>query len=181
MMIRDLEDRTLTLRLFKGRLGLLTLLGLLLSIGILSYSPFAFGAGQADAQQVRPAIAAVRGDRSAGKTIYERYCHYCHGRKGYGDGPVGTAITPHPADFVHDSKRMAKSDEKLFKSIRDGVQRKIGGEAMAMPRWAHILTEKQIWDVLAYIRQLESSGRIREGLDVRSRQGVLNPAKSKKR
>jgi len=123
----------------------------------------------------------VRGDTAAGKIIYERYCHYCHGRQGYGDGPVGTAITPHPADFVHDSKRMAKSDEKLFKSISNGVQRKIGGEAMAMPRWANILTEKQIWDVLTYVRHLESSGRIREGLDLNIRKGASAPAERKKR
>jgi len=179
-MIRYLEGRPRTLSLVKVRLGLLTFFGLLLSVGVFFGSPSAFGSGQADTQTT-PAVAGARGDRLAGKTIYERYCHYCHGRQGYGDGPVGTAITPHPADFVHDSKRMAKSDEKLFKSIRDGVQRKIGGEAMAMPRWADILTEKQTWDVLAYIRQLEGSGRIREGLDINSRKGASVPADSKKR
>jgi len=125
--------------------------------------------------------AGKHGDTRAGKVIYDRHCHYCHGRKGYGDGPVGTAITPHPADFVHDSKRMRKSDGKLFKSIRDGVQRKIGGEAMAMPRWANILTEDDIWDVLAYIRELEKTGRVREGLDSNGYKGAAGPPKSKKR
>jgi len=111
-----------------------------------------------------PGSVRGRGDPAAGKAVYDRYCHYCHGRKGYGDGPVGTAITPHPADFVHDTKRMSKSDEKLFKSISNGVQRKIGGEAMAMPRWAGVLSVKQRWDVLSYVRELEREGRKREGL-----------------
>ena len=82
-----------------------------------------------------------------------------------GDGPVGTAITPHPADFVHDRKRMAKTDEELFKSITEGVRRPLGGDEMAMPRWADILTVQQRWDVLAYVRQLEREGREAEGAD----------------
>ncbi len=166
-MIRETEDRPRSLRAIKGRWVLLAL-GVFLSSGVFHVSHLALGAGR-------------RGDATAGKAIYERYCHYCHGRKGYGDGPVGTAITPHPADFVHDSKRMAKSDEKLFKSISEGIQRKIGGEAMAMPRWANILTEEERWDVLAYIRELESAGRAREGLGSNERKGASGPVKSKKR
>ncbi len=98
---------------------------------------------------------AAAGDPEAGRAIYDRHCHYCHGRKGLGDGPVGIALTPKPANFVRDAKRMAKSDEELFKSISEGVQRADGGsEAMAMPAWQTILSEKEIWDVLAYVRQL---------------------------
>ena len=127
-----------------------------------------------------PVKAVKRGDAAAGKVIYERHCHYCHGQKGYGDGPIGTAITPHPADFVHDSKRMARSDEKLFKSISEGKQKDIGGEAMAMPRWAHILSEADIWDVLAYVRELEKSGRVAEGLPPNVRAAAENENQMRK-
>lgn len=147
---------------FARRHWVLLFMGLISSSGLvpaLNVS-FVFGAGQ----ETTKATGLSGGDAAAGKAIYERHCHYCHGQKGYGDGPVGTAITPHPADFVHDSKRMRKSDEKLFKSISEGVQRKIGGEAMAMPRWAHILSKKDISDVLAYVRELERQGRLKEGL-----------------
>ncbi len=125
------------------------------------------------------AQAARRGDPVAGKAIYDRHCHYCHGTRGLGDGPVGTAITPHPADFVHDSKRMKKSDEKLFKSISEGVQRKIGGEAMAMPRWAHILSVQDIWNVLSYVRELERKGRASEGLEINDGTGAGNAKKTR--
>ncbi len=163
-----------------GLKGLMALT-VFLSFGFFSFAQLAHGAGDPLNVKVRSAPPGQRGDPVAGKAVYERYCHYCHGRKGYGDGPVGTAITPHPADFVHDTKRMRKSDEKLFKSISDGIQRKIGGEAMAMPRWANILSEKQRWDVLAYVRELERAGRTAEGLSLNVRKGARAPVKSKER
>lgn len=98
-------------------------------------------------------------DLTRGKEIYEQYCHFCHGYKGYGDGPVGIALSPHPANFVEDSKRMAKTDEELFKSITEGIHRDIGGEAMSMPRWQEVLTDHERWNVLWYIRHLEEEGK----------------------
>jgi len=106
----------------------------------------------AAAREIKP------GDPVAGKEIYLTHCHFCHGRTGRGEGPVGIAISPHPADFIGDRKRMAKTDEELFESITKGIYKEIGGEEMAMPRWAEILTVQERWDVLAYIRQLEREG-----------------------
>lgn len=103
---------------------------------------------------VRPETA----DLEQGKDIYFKYCHFCHGQKGYGDGPVGIALSPHPANFVEDRKRMAKTDEEMFKSVSEGIHRDIGGEAMSMPRWQDILTDEERWNVLAYIRFLEQEG-----------------------
>lgn len=106
-----------------------------------------------------PDVKAMSGDPAAGKDVYEKHCHYCHGMKGYGDGPVGLALTPHPVNFVDDAKRMSKSDAELFKSITEGVRKEIGGESMFMPRWKEILTEKERRDVLAYVRKLSEEGR----------------------
>ncbi|MBM2838338.1 MAG: hypothetical protein HW415_963 [Deltaproteobacteria bacterium] len=97
---------------------------------------------------------AKQGDPEKGKAVYDKYCFYCHGREGRGDGAIAIAVTPHPADFVGDKKKMAKSDEELFESISEGIKRDIGSEEMAMPRWKDILSEEEIWDVLAYVREL---------------------------
>ncbi len=110
-------------------------------------------------EAAKAAPAAVRGDPRAGRVIYEKHCRYCHGKMGLGDGAIGIALTPRPADFVNDTKRMAKSDEELYESITDGVQLAEGGEGMAMPAWNFILTAGERWDVLAYVRQLERAGR----------------------
>ena len=101
----------------------------------------------------------VKPDLAQGKRVYEQYCHFCHGYTGYGDGPVGIALTPHPANFVEDAKRMSKTDEELYKSITEGVHRDIGGETMSMPRWHEVLTDHERWNVLWYIRHLEKEGR----------------------
>lgn len=118
------------------------------------------------AQQSAPAAAAApaqearthKGDPVAGKVVYDNYCRFCHGNEGYGDGPIGTAITPHPANFVEDAERMAKTDEELYRSITKGIERQIGGEEMVMPRWQEILSDQERWDVLAYIRELHRKG-----------------------
>lgn len=108
--------------------------------------------------QAEVSAAKIGGDPENGKLIYEKYCHFCHGRTGLGDGPVGIAISPHPANFVDDRKRMEKTDSELFKSITYGIQKEIGGDEMAMPRWKEILSEKERRDVLAYVRHLEREG-----------------------
>ena len=112
-------------------------------------------------------------DLEQGKEIYLKYCHFCHGQKGFGDGPVGIALSPHPANFVEDRKRMAKTDEEMFKSVSEGVHRDIGGEAMSMPRWQEILTDEERWNVLAYIRFLEQ-----EGLKSVAAKQELSPART---
>ncbi len=107
----------------------------------------------------KPAPVAVQGDPRAGRVIYEKHCRYCHGKKGLGDGAIGIALTPRPADFVNETKRMAKSDEELYESITDGMQLAEGGEGMAMPAWKSILATEERWDVLAYVRELERAGK----------------------
>ncbi len=114
--------------------------------------------GSEPASAMPPAVKEIQGDPASGKVVYEKHCHYCHGMKGRGDGPVGFALTPHPLNFVDDKRRMAQSDAALFKSITEGVRKEIGGESMFMPRWKEILSEKERWDVLAYIRKLSKEG-----------------------
>lgn len=102
----------------------------------------------------KAAVSARQGDPEKGKLIYDKYCFYCHGREGRGDGAIGIAVTPHPADFVGDKRKMAKSDDELIESIAEGIRREVGSEEMAMPRWKDILSEQDMWNVLAYVREL---------------------------
>lgn len=117
------------------------------------------GEKKAQADKARPASVTIPGDPEAGRRVYGQYCHYCHGTEGRGDGPVSIGISPHPADFTTDAKRMSKTDAELFKSISEGIKRQIGGEAMFMPSWKDILTEQERWDALAYVRLLEKKGK----------------------
>lgn len=116
--------------------------------------------------------AAIRKpDLAVGEKLYNKYCYYCHGKEGRGDGAIGIGLPLKPVDFVGDVERMKKSDEVLFQSISKGIHRKIGGEALQMPQWDLILKEDEIWDIVAYIRYLSEKGRAEKGLTEEGRAG----------
>ncbi|MBI5641960.1 MAG: cytochrome c [Deltaproteobacteria bacterium] len=141
------------------RLARIPLFAGLLAVSLLGCSGEKSKTASPAPESAQAVSEAKPGDPKAGKEIYFRYCHFCHGQRGMGDGPVGIALSPHPADFVNDSKRMAKTDPELFKSITEGIHKEVGGESMSMPRWQEILSEKERWDVLSFIRQLEREGK----------------------
>lgn len=104
-------------------------------------------------------MAVRKPDLAVGERLYNKYCYYCHGKEGRGDGAIGIGLPLKPVDFVGDVERMKKSDEALFQSISKGIHRKIGGESLQMPQWDLIMKEDEIRDVLAYIRYLAEKGR----------------------
>ena len=97
---------------------------------------------------------AQKGDVVAGKEIYNKECWKCHGKEGRGDGPDGANVDPKPRDFTSgvfkyrtsSYKEMLPFDRDLFQTISDGLT------GTAMPTWKGKLTEKDIWDVIAYIK-----------------------------
>ena len=87
-------------------------------------------------------------------------CFTCHGMTGKGDGPAGAAIKPPPRDFSKgDFKFDANkdgtpgTDEDLALIIKNGAG-PYGGNVMMAP-WGH-LSEKEIQDVVAYVRSLKT-------------------------
>ncbi len=117
--------------------------------------------GEVSRQEAQPAPnkgERITGDPVVGKEIYNKYCFYCHGREGRGDGAIAIAVEPKPIDFVADKKRMAKPDRVLIKSISEGVE-KDDDAPIVMPAWKAVLSVQERWDVLAYIRVLSERGR----------------------
>ncbi len=86
-------------------------------------------------------------DVSAGADIFKTDCSTCHGESGHGDGPAGQMLDPRPANLVALSKIAV--DDFLFWKISIGV------DGTAMPAWKGILTDQQIWQVIAFIRTLK--------------------------
>ena len=84
---------------------------------------------------------------SAGANLFKTDCVTCHGENGHGDGPASQALDPRPANLVDLSKIAA--DDFLFWKISTGV------DGTAMPAWKGILTDQQIWQVIAFIHALK--------------------------
>ena len=89
--------------------------------------------------------SAASGEPAKGKLIYEINCLVCHGTSGKGDGPIGAALRPPPADLTGPNAR-ATSDKDLLTVIQNG--------RATMRDWNTQLYVQHIQNVLAYIRSL---------------------------
>jgi len=105
--------------------------------------------GQQDRTEARKLKNPVPSDAEsieAGKKSYQRFCASCHGPKGKGDG--GLALSGGtPSDLTDETWDYGSSDGEIFVVIRDGV-------SSDMLAYKEKLTEKQIWQVINYIRSL---------------------------
>jgi mono/diheme cytochrome c family protein len=85
-------------------------------------------------------------DVQRGKEIYEARCVSCHGVQGRGDGPDAASLRPPPADMR--AHVPYHPDEDLAAFIRDGIP------GTAMPAYRDQLTDQQILQLIAYVRDL---------------------------
>jgi mono/diheme cytochrome c family protein len=112
-------------------------------------------AGAPKAPQPAPAAAAeappaLPYEIRLGKTIYERYCLTCHGETGAGDGFNAYNLDPHPRDLSEPAFQAKRKDADLQDAIRRGGSG-VGLSAL-MPPWGHTLSDRQIADVIRYLR-----------------------------
>jgi len=138
-----------------ARMFSLTLVGCLLWVacgGEESKSPTAVPSAAPAATAPAAPAAAAPPDAAKGATLYAANCASCHGPRGDGDGPVAAALVPKPAKH-HDGAYMnALSNEHLFKVIKEGGPSV--GKSPLMAPWGGMLSDLQIWDVVAFVRSL---------------------------
>ncbi len=97
------------------------------------------------------ADAAGKGDPAKGKEKFNQICASCHGPTGHGDGPAAAALDPKPRN-LSDAKYVSTiSDEQIFKTVKEGGA--AVGKSPLMPAWGSILSDNDIWNVIAYLRQ----------------------------
>lgn len=98
--------------------------------------------------------AAKPGDADKGKEVYDKRCTWCHGAEGDGTGAAKDRLNPPPRDFTSGNYKiksssfedMAPNDDDIFRMIRDGMP------GTSMPGWSDLLTEKDMWNLVAYLK-----------------------------
>ena len=92
----------------------------------------------------------VKPDESSlknGERLYRIYCLPCHGETGKGDGSVAKKMVP-PQDLASD----------YAKNLSDGyIFATIAGGGVIMPAQKKGLSEKDIWDIVNFVRKLQGS------------------------
>ncbi|MCP4707888.1 MAG: DUF1565 domain-containing protein [Planctomycetes bacterium] len=88
---------------------------------------------------------------SSGEGNYQSYCVMCHGAQGKGDGVLGESLDVKPRDLSNSALLSARSDDFLFKVIKNGGA--AAGFTENMMPFAGQLSDTEIRNVIAYIRE----------------------------
>ena len=80
------------------------------------------------------------------KTAKPMACKMCHGEKGDGGGKLGKALKPTPRNFTCKGTKKKISAGQMFHIIKNG------SKGTGMVAHKKTLKDKEIWDVIKYIR-----------------------------
>lgn len=110
--------------------------------------------GRLTDDQQRYRMAMERGDPVLGGRIYAHYCIMCHGTKGDGNGFNAVNLKTKPANHT-DNRRMSKTEDILLHGVitRGGMKT---GRSFLMPPWGGTLSERDRWDLVAFLRTLHA-------------------------
>jgi mono/diheme cytochrome c family protein len=99
-----------------------------------------------EAQKLKNPIPADATSIEEGRKLYQRHCASCHGPSAKGDGSMALAGGT-PANLTDETWDHGPSDGEVFVVIRDGT-------SSDMEPYKDRLTDKQIWQVVRYLRSL---------------------------
>ncbi len=89
-----------------------------------------------------------------GRALYRHYCLNCHGETGAGDGFNAYNLDPHPRALADSTFLASHTDEALASAIR------LGGGAVGlstgMPPWGRTLNERNISNLVEYLRSFRT-------------------------
>ena len=82
-----------------------------------------------------------------GEKLYVQQCATCHGESGTGDGPSGKFLAKHPQNFTK-AQFQNQTDGEIFWKITNGNP--------PMPTFKNVLSDKQRWMIVNYLRTFAS-------------------------
>ncbi len=91
-------------------------------------------------------------NRERGRVLYNKdakptACRLCHGVRGTGNGKLAMPLDPPPRNFTCAENMRGVSDGQLFWIIKKG------SKGTAMPAHERTLSDREIWELILYIRR----------------------------
>lgn len=83
---------------------------------------------------------------------YKAYCVQCHGMQGTGTGINVRDMSVQPRDHTDAKSMSGRSDEMLFKVIKEGGSSI--SKSILMPPWGATLSDEEIKDMVGHLRAL---------------------------
>jgi cbb3-type cytochrome c oxidase subunit III len=99
-----------------------------------------------DAGKLKNPVPGNAESIDAGKKLYQRHCAGCHGPKGKGDGSLALSGGT-PSDLTDETWEYGSTDGEIFVVIRDGTSSDMQG-------YKEKLTDRQIWQIIHFIRSI---------------------------
>jgi cytochrome c oxidase cbb3-type subunit I/II len=106
------------------------------------------------AQETR--VGKLSGNAKRGHALYQRYCIFCHGQQGDGNGESAPYINPKPRDFtkaVFKCRSTPSGSLPLDNDLYDTISR--GIHASGMPSWKPLTRQDRV-DLVAYVKSFSS-------------------------
>ena len=126
----------------------------ILSITVVSSVLLASGAFSSPTSDTKTTVTP---NPDRGMYVFRAYCVGCHGENGRGDGPMAGKLFQdfaiRPTDLASVRFQDTHDDAKLESAIRGGG--KSLHKTPYMPAWAGTLTDRQVTDLVAYVRELK--------------------------
>lgn len=102
----------------------------------------------ASADTIKNPYAHNSAATDSGRIVYQHICSVCHGSSGKGDGIAASGLNVKPADHTSAFVQQQK-DGALFWEISNGHA--------PMPAYKSVISVKQRWALINYIRTLDKS------------------------
>jgi mono/diheme cytochrome c family protein len=97
-----------------------------------------------EAKNIKRPAPADAASATRGKRLYQQNCLPCHGDTGKGEGPMGKAMGVHPGNLTDRARMTKHADGEIYWKTAKGKA--------PMPAFEQKLNEKELWDVVAYVR-----------------------------
>jgi mono/diheme cytochrome c family protein len=104
--------------------------------------------GNPEAAKMKNPVAATAASVTAGAATYKKYCAFCHGTAGKGDG----ALTPKgmtPADLTDAKWDRGSTDGEIFTVIMEGA-----GPNFQMKGLKGKISDREVWQIVNFLRTL---------------------------